>query len=564
MPPHDGVHTAATDEGPTIQSMQMHHHQHHKGEHNSAPISKLPSELIINIINRIVVDITTSAAGKADDHLYHPYHSYRPPLDASFIYSWIPVTQFCARWRSVALECPELWAHIWAINLSWFTAFLERSKDQPLHFDTWRGRSGDDAYDSMIRLIAENMHRVYSLSIRLECVKERTLWLRSVPAPQLEVLRLSDDDEEIVSEFGSDFDSEPPSPPDVVELAVMPKLRQLQVDTCWIDQWSYLLPSHLPTVTEVIVADIMLSNQLNLLRRCPAVRRLSVRYDWETGEGPLSTSVHLPELQYLRVSHVPSLLLDHLLLPSLSTIDIQGDMSNKAEPSPVLLRALQFFQDHRRPSLHPHHFSLSIGWDELSLISQNADNDDLVLFNVSGGNRSNSRQEEDILYLVRLAEYNIRSLSTRGILSCYFISRCYSPLRDLNSLLEIHVEYTQGLASILSFGDHKREFQKVARHLPGVPYSFCCCESCHDMRVTSFPGLETLVLDKIKEGELLGTDTQLLGALLEWLKGRAERGLKLHTLALRFVGRESRDGFRLKGLEMLKEFVTNLDVEHSE
>ncbi|KAF8662761.1 hypothetical protein AX16_001119 [Volvariella volvacea WC 439] len=115
-----------------------------------------------------------------------------------------------------------------------------------------------------------------------------------------------------------------------------------------------------------------LCDQLKLLARCPDVCTLSVTGNAREEAAP-STPVTLPKLRHLEYSGNPFELLNHLILPSISRIDIN---------------ALKISKDLRDPSLHPRSFTLAYegkGYEgELAVTTENSSVDDeLIVLRIS-------------------------------------------------------------------------------------------------------------------------------------------------------------------------------------
>ncbi|KAF8653236.1 hypothetical protein AX16_004065 [Volvariella volvacea WC 439] len=221
----------------------------------SKPISKLPAELIIEILTILVDEAQGNVAGTHDR-----------------VTGWIPATQFCAQWRKVALRSRGLWTRVWMKKLDLFKVFLERSVDQPLHIDTWRGRVNDTEYDEMFRHLVANMFRIRTLYLWQDLTGHRLSWLQGRRARQLESLRLHRIGLVLApNNRRSATSSIAPDP------SIMPKLRRLEVMSCVQEDWTPLLPSHLSAVTHLTIECFTQADQLDLLKRCYNVRRLSIR-----------------------------------------------------------------------------------------------------------------------------------------------------------------------------------------------------------------------------------------------------------------------------------------------
>ncbi|EED81864.1 predicted protein [Postia placenta Mad-698-R] len=83
--------------------------------------------------------------------------------DSTSFYKWIKATQFCFRWRAIALQSATLWSHIVVPpSLQWTAELLKRAGDCPLTIvDTHLPLSG--AKSASLRLIMEQLPRVVEL-----------------------------------------------------------------------------------------------------------------------------------------------------------------------------------------------------------------------------------------------------------------------------------------------------------------------------------------------------------------------------------------------------------------
>ncbi|KAF8651123.1 hypothetical protein AX16_004869 [Volvariella volvacea WC 439] len=141
-----------------------------------------------------------------------------------------------------------LWTHPSMTNLAWFQAFLDRLTDQLLHVDTLKTRKKELGYNEMFSLLVDNIRRVRSLYIRPFDVGEKYHQLRSLHAPRLQLLKVS---EGISCSLGAD---EVPAKP--IKPSTMPSLRQLHLDSSSLHTWIALLPPSLPTVTDITLVDL--------------------------------------------------------------------------------------------------------------------------------------------------------------------------------------------------------------------------------------------------------------------------------------------------------------------
>src|SRR6266404_5506260 len=63
--------------------------------------------------------------------------------------AWIPITQVCNRWRTIALRHPPLWTSITrGLSLQWIKAFMARSQNMLMDLDIHLTFSGVRPYES--------------------------------------------------------------------------------------------------------------------------------------------------------------------------------------------------------------------------------------------------------------------------------------------------------------------------------------------------------------------------------------------------------------------------------
>ncbi|KAF8650677.1 hypothetical protein AX16_005115 [Volvariella volvacea WC 439] len=110
------------------------------------------------------------------------------------------------------------------------------------------------------------MNRVRSLRLWQRAIDWDYLRFRGIRAPNIQVLRFTENQASFVNVNRID------SP------ILMPKVRQLEVSGGPSATWRRLLPSHLPTVTDLTLTDLDSEDELDILRRCTSVLRLSVHW----------------------------------------------------------------------------------------------------------------------------------------------------------------------------------------------------------------------------------------------------------------------------------------------
>ncbi|KAF8651824.1 hypothetical protein AX16_004649 [Volvariella volvacea WC 439] len=260
------------------------------------PLSKLPVELVTQILKCIKEDT---------------------PNKSSFY--WIPVTQFCASWREVALNYPALWTCVSTMSGRWFEIFLQRSQNQLLRIDTTSPRAEQAAnFDEMFQCLADNMHRVHELSLRPHCNSGRLDLLQFRPAPQLQVLRYLCDNPN-AHPLGP---SNAPLRHFPLRMGAMPKLRQLEIDCSFTQGLDILLPPHLPTITDLSLKNLGHTVVFDLLRQCTAVRNLSVSNVVLPSQLTPPVRLSLPNLEILEFQDTPTRLLTYLAFPSLLRMNV--------------------------------------------------------------------------------------------------------------------------------------------------------------------------------------------------------------------------------------------------
>ncbi|KAF8648236.1 hypothetical protein AX16_006318 [Volvariella volvacea WC 439] len=512
------------------------------------PLSKLPPEIIGRILRQLV-----------DDTIANDQISLNYP-------AWIPTTQFFSRWRSAALGCSELWTDVRCTNLGWFKAFLERSKTQLLHVDTGKGRdksrqykNGDEGnsthnseYDEMFRLIAVNMYRIQTLYLRANLAGTRIIWLRNIPAPHLDTLQVSGSSDHF------------PTPSDLVTPNILPKLRQIQLESTTKRTWEYLLPSHLLTVIDINFDgfEMRINDLFRLLSRCPSIHCLSIRYGKANLEALVGTSpIVLSQLQSLKLFYPPWDALDFLAFPSISCVDIQTSIYNDYSEGILdlcvlmLRRMLEPFNNPKRMGARIDHLSLvySSKMAELRLLARDSANVVLASFSLDHTIESNRHSDylDRLIQLARSMNLNFRSIylgawSGSGLLN----QNLFYQFRHQSHITTISIGHVYAFLGLLTFFNPSCEDGTEQEQQKAI----CFCKECDSMRFGSFVGLKTLALGSAER--MIG-DEKYLGLFLIWLSGRRKVGLGLETLILRFGSTDVEE----EDLNRIREVVTDVIVE---
>ncbi|KAF8645722.1 hypothetical protein AX16_007590 [Volvariella volvacea WC 439] len=253
-------------------------------ERNSLlPVSQLPPELVIAILKP-----TIDTAVVLRDHAFSTYPQNSVTCRRRNL---IKFTHIYSHWRDIALACPALWTFICMSNVERFNTLLDRSEDYPLYVDTWHCVSPVD-YGHMFRRLAANTHRIHSL--------------RTHPTPTKSPI-----------EGGHDFEV-----PDGVGDTESRDYEGLSVAI-----WCRDLPSYLPALTILVLECSDPKDEVDILRRCPAIRRLLIKNC--SGLKNAVESLTLPSLSYLQLHSVDWPLFFHLNLPHYDTWT-SGNVSTNA------------------------------------------------------------------------------------------------------------------------------------------------------------------------------------------------------------------------------------------
>ncbi|KAF8650904.1 hypothetical protein AX16_005051 [Volvariella volvacea WC 439] len=442
-----------------------------------------------------------------------------PPNSSAKYYNtfpWTATTQFCTDWRIVALNHPALWTNARTKSLGWFSTFLERSQSQLLHVHASDRWATDVDCEKIFHFIVANMHRIRSLRLDNLRSSDRFLRLKNVPASQLEVLQ-----------FGENLSHSELSLSSSVSSGIMQKLRQLRLEHCASRDWNCILPLHLPTITDVAFTNVDTDSQIELLSRCPSVRRLSIMNGWIASDNP--TPVELPNLEYLALRYTGWFMSDYLTFPAISFVDITS-FSNPEDSE--LANIFTRFSSALGRIIHPrtstnigqrlHHLSLDHDRSKLSITARTETGEGLAMFSIQVNSSTDYDDHIDadddyplffasILELAQTASSGISSISigsssgSERLLSGF----CHHPHTSTT-----RIQTLAGFKSLVSFSD-SRDTAGV-RPVSEWANQRCKCMHCHNRRIASFPGLQTLTLDLLTDGT--GREVLLDDNMMEWFR----------------------------------------------
>ena len=189
---------------------------------------------------------------------------------ARMVPPWVDVSYVCRYWRSVALNCANLWTRLFFVSSEWMDELLRRSKTVPLiiHTDFYHPKSNPRQVRPLERALG-HMERIQDLWIDCDSSEDVLNMVQArltAAAPLLRSLHLStyeDGDNHIV-----------------IHKDTLPGagLRKFHLEFCHVD-WSSPIFNGLTELTlSHVVNDVMecWDGLLSLLSRLPLLRQLSV------------------------------------------------------------------------------------------------------------------------------------------------------------------------------------------------------------------------------------------------------------------------------------------------
>ena len=108
---------------------------------------------------------------------------------------WVNVSYICQYWRSVALNCANLWTHLFFVSSQWMDELLRRSKMAPLiiRIDFYCPKSGPGNTFHSLEKALDHMEHIQDLWI--DCHSKDIFYMihtrLTAPAPLLQSLHLS-------------------------------------------------------------------------------------------------------------------------------------------------------------------------------------------------------------------------------------------------------------------------------------------------------------------------------------------------------------------------------------
>jgi hypothetical protein len=238
---------------------------------------------------------------------------------------WIAITHICRHWRSVALECPRIWANLVFASHKMTSEMLRRSKSGPIVIKATL--PGTALEKSALLLAMEQIHRTRILHLKFCHIPTSSITsnLRRL-APRLESLRLLLDVE--VPRLNADFFLPVPELPFNGET---PQLRHVQLVGCGIS-WDIPIfnklhhleiksPSIRPTMKQILVVlgKMPLLRKLILKDACPLFPDNAAFHNNHH-------TVQLLQLSVLDLTDDPchcSNLLNHLSYPATSSVRLK-------------------------------------------------------------------------------------------------------------------------------------------------------------------------------------------------------------------------------------------------
>ncbi|KAF8651951.1 hypothetical protein AX16_004594 [Volvariella volvacea WC 439] len=479
------------------------------------PISTLPAEIIAKILKLVHDDAMDIMKGVKRENDYVEC-AYR-------IHGWIHVTRVYAHWRDIALDCPELWTFIWSTNIKAFDTYLERSRGLPLDLDIWHCKRN---HTKMFLHAIPYMDRVRWLRLWPRAIDWDYVGKHKIEAPQLGVLQFP----EAMGTHGGLNRADSP--------IAMPKLRYLEVSGESLSDCIRLLPQHMPTVTDLTLNDFEQTEEWDMLKRCQSVRRLTVNVPDRASVRTMVTTV-LPKLSHLRLNSV-CWELTQLKAPSIQHIDVQiavkankvsecfGHFTELVNSKPL--------SDPTRGSARPHHLSISCRSGQVAQVeAKDATGNSLITLNAELISSAVATIDTPRIFLERLPRFmesvvmGVRSIDVEGksgwrqedLQALFFI------LQDEPDASFIRLRGIGEFLSFLAFPSFEDHLKFTGKRSTDI----CACDRCHDMRIYSFEGLKTLILDGIDEKGIQELENAKgWSVFVEWLEERREKGIGLERL----------------------------------
>ncbi|KAJ8507686.1 hypothetical protein ONZ45_g9976 [Pleurotus djamor] len=321
----------------TIQATRDHLRDLDSDRNASHPISRIPTEVLARIFETMALAQVKFEIAPEDFPFYLDCEN--PEVRCQPYSSWLPVTQVCRTWRTLALNTPRVWSCIYnSITPRLAVLFLERAKSAPLCLRSTSAKANINT----IMLVLSRHSQLKEVDVRCKVLGWEKLFAGHLPF--LDTLTLN------APIFSVNV---PPSdaflhalPPDT---AAIPALRHLNLRNCSIN---LELPhfSCLRTLKLTHLQDMWklpMDTVIRGLRNMPDLEVLemaNVFYPWSA----TSTSVAPVDLPRLVKMHftvedpLALLIMTYLRCPSIQSVDAVA--SGPASSGDLIFLANMFYQ----------------------------------------------------------------------------------------------------------------------------------------------------------------------------------------------------------------------------
>jgi len=304
-------------------------------------VSRLPPEVLSNVfrLTRTIMQLQDS--------------------DRQYSLAWIRVTHVCWHWRTVAINCPDLWNRVVIpLEQGWLEEILRRSKKTPLFIIADVRLFPRDGVQEF-RTLWLHISRVRELDVSTLGTFGSSTWSRDclpehpTPAPMLETFKLSHVELIAEKQFPDDFFQG--DVPALRQLTVMnfpvnwesPSFKQLVQLTVSFSSWdNRVAPS--------------MRQMLDFLGNLPNLEILELQHAFPVVDVPAVTlvsdrTIALPRLKRLTVNSIflsCSNVLRQLRFPSLKFLDLQFSQVDPRD-FPSILPTLSDWDNAARSGQHP-------------------------------------------------------------------------------------------------------------------------------------------------------------------------------------------------------------------
>ena len=256
---------------------------------------------------------------------------------------WVSVSYVCRYWRNVALDCANLWSHLFFISPKWVDELLRRSKAAPLivHTDLCKVLEPHSGPIGSLEKVLKNMERIQDIWIQYSSndVMEIICPRLNVPAPLLQSLHLTSSSDISRYPFGISKD---------IFSGVIPRLKKVELTRCLVD-WSSPIFNELTELSLEHIVNNRMEPFLLVLRRLPGLRQLHLCHALPTvdlGISPINHKniakpVTLRQLEQLTLwdsQSIPEVVafLAQLEIPITALVKLQCELDDPGEISQIL------------------------------------------------------------------------------------------------------------------------------------------------------------------------------------------------------------------------------------